>query len=333
MKRAFARGRGELVRALGLAFLCGGCLMACAAPAEQIVQTAAGRRASDLEVDGDPWRLLPGGAVAWFRFDPRSLSGVTYESDVNRLLLEHLPLSDGQGFQLTRDVEETVLGVYATAGADVAAVARGTFDAAQIEAAIEKKPSGASGRPILKTTFAGRVVYVADGWAMVPVTSRTLVFGTEVGVRRVIERIEEGRIQRSLPAWYEQMLEVKGAGFAWGIDLDAQPVPSTVRTKLDFLSGLRAGRLLGNFESPGLNLAGTLSYDSPDSAQKASVSLENWGQTLRVAGLVGALQSPSGGGSIRRLEARATGKETQVAVEVDERLIQTLLRGMQDLLQ
>jgi len=318
-------------RLLGVLCLAPCLLSACAAPPERILQTAAGRRAPEAEVDGDPWRLLPGGAVAWAHFDAQALARASFGAEANQLFVSHLPLSGGKDFDLGRDVDEMMLGVYATAGADVAAVARGRFDPARIAQAIAQNPKTQTGQPIQTNPFAGQVMYVSDGWAMVPVTSKTLVFGTEIGVRRVLERIEVSRLNRVLPAWYEQMLSEKAATLAIGIDLDAQPVPSVVRTRLVFLQGLRAGRLLGNFAEPGLNLAGTLSYDSPQSAQRAAVALEAQADALRRAELLLALlKMPR---PLRRLEARATGKDTQVVVEVDGRAIAAVLTRTDEVLQ
>jgi len=290
-------------------------LFACAAPAERIVVTAAGMEASPAEVDGDPWRLLPGGAVAWARIDARALARANFGAEVNKALAEHLPFSGGEGFDLGRDFEEVMMGVYATAGVDVAAVARGQFDAQKISDAIAQRPQAQSGSPILTNPFAGKKVFVADGWAMAVATEKTLVFGTEVGVRRVLERIQESRLTRSLPAWYEQMLQQKQASLILGVDLDAQPVPAVMRTRVAFLQGLRAARLLGNFADPGLNLAGTLTYDSPASAEKAAAGIEAQAAALRRAELLLALLKVSR--PLRRLETQATGKDTQIAAEVD----------------
>ncbi len=295
----------------------------CAAPPEQIVQTAAGRHATDADVDGDAWRLLPGGAVVWAHLDGRALAAASFGAEANQVLVGHLPLSDSGSFDLGKDIDELMLGVYATAGADVAVVARGRFDEKAIADAIEKKPTARNGRPIVVNAFAGQKVFVTDGWAMVPVTSKTLVFGSELGVRRVLERIEEGRLLRSLPSWYEQMLTQTAASLILGIDLDAQPVPSVLRTKLAFLDGLRAGRLLGNFADPGLNLAGTLTYDTPESATRGSQVLEAQVDALRRAELLLALlKIPR---PVRSLETRPTGKDTQLAATVDGRAIAALL--------
>ncbi|HSC89666.1 MAG TPA: hypothetical protein VLC09_20430 [Polyangiaceae bacterium] len=313
----------------GLALACLA-LPGCAAPPEQIVLTAAGRGAPDADVDGDPWRLLPGGAVAWVWLDAKALAAASFGTEANQVLVEHLPLSSKGDFNLGSDVDQVVLGMYATAGADAVAVARGRFDREGIAAAIAADPTARNGRPIQVNSFAGRKVYVTDGWAMVPVTKQTLVFGSEVGVRRVLERIEEGRLLRSLPSWYEQMLAQKTAALVLGVDLDAQPVPSVLRTKLAFLEGMRAGRLLGNFSDPGMHLAGTLTYDSPESAVRASAALEAQAAALRRAEmLLAMLKMPR---PIRSLETRATGKDTQVTVAVDGRAIAMLLTQTDEVL-
>lgn len=294
----------------------------CAAPQEQIVETAAGRRAAPEEVDRDPWRLLPGGAVTWGRLDVQAANEAVFAKELQTWFEHSLPVSGKLGIDFAQDVDEVVLGLYATAGSDVAAVARGRFEERALKEAIEQEPVNAGQRPIVTHRFAGQQVYVSGSWALAPITSATIVFGTEIGVRRVLERIEEGRLARVLPAWFEQMLEVKEASMVVGVDLDAQPVPSVLRTRLAFLDGLRAGRFLWNFQEPGLNGAGTLTYDTPASAQKAASGLGELSETLRRSELLLTLfQIPR---PFRRLEAQATDKDTQVVVEIDGRAIQAL---------
>src|SRR5690606_21276088 len=117
-------------------------------------------------------------------------------------------------------------------------------------------------------------------------TDRTLVFGTQLGVRRVLERVEEGRLKREVPTWFETLLSEKAASFQLGIDLDAQPIPATLGEKMPFMKGLRAARLLGNFRDPGMNLAGTLTYKAPIEASEAATVLNNLDEDLERYDLV-----------------------------------------------
>jgi hypothetical protein len=169
-------------------------------------------------------------------------------------------------------------------------------------------------------------MYVADQVAMSILTDETMVFGTQLGVRRVLERVEEGRLSRNLPLWYEALLEEGAAQFQLGIDLDSQPIPAAFGDKLAFLEGLRAARLLGNFKSPGVNVAGTLTYSEPKRAREAAEELASAREDLgKYALLFAALNIPQ---PIERLDARAADKETQIAVELEGEAVAKILDNM-----
>jgi hypothetical protein len=102
-----------------------------------------------------------------------------------------------------------------------------------------------------------------------------------------------------------------------------------VRTRLTFLEGLRAGRLLGNFADPGLNLAGTLTYDSPETASRAATTITEQNESLRRVDAVSAILGIPR--LLRRLEARPTGKDTQLVLEMDARVAQALLKSVDQL--
>jgi hypothetical protein len=232
--------------------------------------------------------------------------------------LDHLPVSRGSTIDPEKDVQRIHFGVYATVGADIAMIVTGNFEPKAIFDAIAKDPVARHGKRVQRTRFAGFDVFVLDGLALVPLTQRTLVLGTEIGVRRALERVESGRLVRPLPSWFERML-ASSAPVTLGVDLDAQPVPAVVRTRLSFLEGLRAGRLLGNFEAPGLNLAGSLAYDRPDTAMAAAADIQAKAASLdRYAVLMSVLGIPR---PLRRVRAQAVGQDAQVAVEVEGRAI------------
>jgi hypothetical protein len=306
-------------------FACLVLLLGCASKKEVIVITSEGRSASAAEVDGDAFGLLPSGAVVWLRADAKELFLAEFGEEVSRFMIASLPFAKGAGIDPKQDVDLVIGAMYATVGSDVVWICRGRFKKEATASAIAKNPESAMGRPIQSTRFAGATMYVADQVAMSILTDRTLVFGTQLGVRRVLERVEEGRLKREVPSWFEALLSEKAASFQLGIDLDAQPIPATLGEKLPFMKGLRAARLLGNFREPGMNLAGTLTYKAPIEATEAAKVLNNLDEDLERYELF--LRALGIKKPIEKLTARATDKDTQVTAEIDGRAIAKVLES------
>lgn len=318
--------RRSLLTVLALALLFGsGC-----ASTPEVVQKTTRKPAAAAAIDADPWALLPRGAVAWADLDATAAFAAPFAEEARAFWLDHLPVSRSVTIDPQKDVDRIRLGVYATVGADVAMIVSGRFEPKQIVAALAQEPLARHGKPIVRTRFAGFDMFVLEPLALVPLTERTLVLGTEIGVRRVLERVESGRLTPPLPSWFEKMLE-SSAPLTIGVDLDAQPVPAVIRTRLAFLEGLRAGRLLGNFESPGLNLAGSLTYDRPDTAVRAAADIEAQAAALdKYALLMSVLGIPR---PLRRVRAQAVGQDAQVVVEVEARAIAMVMARSKELSQ
>jgi hypothetical protein len=309
---------GRVVAAIAGLFILG-----CGSAQEVIQVTAEGRRASAQAVDEDAWRLLPPGGVVWLRGDAKSLFSAEFGAKLAELLTTSLPFAKGAAIDPAKDIDLVVGALYASAGSDVVAICKGRFRKASSAAAIKASPTSVAGLPIQSTVYAGETMYVVGQVAMAVVTDSTLVFGTQLGVRRVLERVEEGRLDRNLPPWYEELLLDPAAQFQWGVDLDSQPIPATLGKQLAFLRGLRAARILGNFREPGLNFAGTLTYTTPAAASEAAQLLSQLRNDLAEHELVFAALNISE--PIRRLKAQAVDKDTQVVAAVDGAAVLMLL--------
>lgn len=311
-------GRRSVLLGLGTLALAG-----CGKTEEVIVETAAGRRAPDAVIDQDAWALLPSGAITWMSLRAAELFRANFGPQVAALLNRTLPVPQGAGFDPVRDIDAIALGVYSMAGVDLAGIARGRFNAQALDQAVSAGAQTASGRPVARTLYAGRALYVSDGVGLTVLTPTTMAFGDETGMRRILDRIEEGRVARALPGWFEELLANQNAPFVWGSDLRANPLSNAARSEARFLDGLRAARLLGNFEEPGLNFAGTLTYDDEAAAERGTQALLSTGEALRTYGwlmaLIGVMQP------LRRLDAAPKGRETQVVAEVDGQAIASLL--------
>lgn len=319
-RRDCLRGLGAL--GLGVVGLAGVGLGACSKQEEIIVETAAGRRVDDARIDGDPWALLPSGAVSWWSLRARDLFASKLGGQVTALLQRTLPVPVGSGYEPSRDIEGIALGMYTLSGVDFAGIASGTFNAAGFEQAVAVGATTATRRPVTRTMYAGRPLYLSDGVGLTVLTPRTLAFGNEAGIRRVLDRIEEGRVARTVPPWFDELLSAE-APMAWGIDLGAHPLSDAARRDVAFLDGLRAARLLGNFEEPGVNLAGTLTYDTEEAAQRGAVTLRTTAESLRSYEMLMAILGMAQ--PLRRLDTQSKGREAQVVAEVDGAAAASLL--------
>ncbi len=328
MKRV-ARGRPPLSMIIGLALF--SAHVACSPAPERIVSAAELERPSDAEVDEDPWRVLPPGAVAWLRTDA-SIWKSDFGGDLAKALARRLPLIEAAGVVVERDVELIIGAFYASVQNDVALVAQGNFSPEAFErAAASMGAQGEGPKALSEVEFAGETMYVKEGAAVALLTKKTLVLGTQLGVRRVLELVEERRMGRSVPPWFQSLLAQPGAHLQLGVDLDAQPVPSVLRTRLPALNHLRAARLVGNYKGGGLNLAGSLTFDTPAAAQKAEAQIAQADEQLeRYRVVMHALDMPE---PFVEMKGKSTGKDTQFAVGLEAAFVSFLLTRGDSFLQ
>lgn len=288
--------------------------LGCGAAQERILVTADGPRPPFAAIDADPWALLPRGAVAWWR-----LQDEVFRSQLSELLLEFLsrtlPVSKAAQFQPEKDISLMVGSLYATAGSDFVAIYRGSFAHARFDEAFRHDPTTVAGKQLSVVQFAGATMYVSEHYGFSELSPQTIVTGTQLGVRRVLELVEERRMRRSLPVWFEELMEDSAAHFQVGVDLDAQPVPAVFRTDLEFMNHLRAARLVGNFDDPGLNFAGSLTFADPHSAEGAVAAVNDARKKLeQFEVLLKTLKIPD---PIDKLEAAQTGQDAQIVARLD----------------
>src|SRR6185503_4955182 len=170
-------------------------------------------------------------------------------------------------FSAQRDVSRIFGGLYAMQGADFCAVVQGNFDSDAIQRAADARTITISGAPLVKTSYAGNDVYTAGNIGFVVVTSHTVITGNETGIRRALDRLRRGKLERSVPSWMVDLMSTKNASMAFAGDLASQSTVDAASSKLPFLGKLNTVRILGNFQSPGMNFAGSLTYPDPQAAQ------------------------------------------------------------------
>ena len=313
-----------------LALALGAAAVACGSRPDVITKTGADRKLTDTEIDADPLALLPAGAIGVAYLDAKKLFASPFGQRLFTVAERRMPLPPSAGFDPRRDLEAMWAGFYSMQGADVAGVAVGTFDRQKIEAAADGTQTTPLGVPLVKTEYSGRVLYTAGEVGFSVLTARTALFGNDVGIRRSIDRIEEGRVRKQLPAALAKLLAAPSAPLVAGADFTSNPVPDAARQELGFLDGVRTLAVLGNFEEPGLNLAGTLSYDTPEAATRGAQNLVAFRGTLeRYAPFLALLGIPQ---PIRRLEAHANTNDVPFVMAVDGAAVAVLLDKAQELL-
>jgi hypothetical protein len=306
-----------------LLLLAAAVLLGCPKKDDVIIETAEGKELTSEDIDRDPIALLPGGFVGLAYLDAPQLYGSQFGPKVISLAERVVPVPASAGFDPRRDVQRVYVGLYSMQGADVAGVITGSFDREKIEQAARSAEKTPLGQPIVYSQYAGRNLYTAQNVGFVVLTRRTVLFGNETGMRRALDRIKEGRVKRELPEWLDEMMQTPNAPMAIGIDLRAQPVTDAIRANLPFLEGLETARMLGNFQSPGINFAGTLSYGNEEQARQGATKLEQFRQTLEGWGPLMAIFGIAQ--PIRKLEAQAKGSEAQFVMALDGQDVDKLL--------
>ncbi len=269
-----------------------------------------GEAVDPAEIDRDPMALLPSGIVVFGQVDLVALFQTPIGGDIAALVQALVPLGAESGFVPARDTERSLLGVYAMQGVDFCAVTQGRFDIEAIRRAADARAAAPSGQALVKSRYGQFDLYTVGNIGFVLLTNRTLLSGNETGMRRALERLRFKRLQRSVPEWMVGLSETKGSSFVVAGDFGAtpatapaspekkppfdpgptgsaaEPVLEAAASSFPFLSGLRALRLLGNFLSPGQNIAGALTNATNEKAQSGADSLRHLAELAQWANLL-----------------------------------------------
>lgn len=302
--------------------------LSCGRKQDVVVEAADRVKIDDADIDRDPLALLPGGAIGLIRVDARAFFASSFGQRLKAIADARIPLPKSAGFVPERDLTAVYVGLYSMQGVDSVAVAKGTFHPEAIERAADGTTMTPIGAPLVKTTYAKRTLYTSRNVGFVVLTEHTVLLGDETGIRRALDRISEGRIQHSIPRWAEDVLSTPNAPFASTVDLTKQAPAEALSKTLAFTSGLRTARVVGNFEPPGMNFAGTLTYPDAQAAQNASVAIQQVRQTISSYSFFLSLAGISN--PIQRLEAQPEGSDAKFVLVVEERAVQWAIGQVAD---
>lgn len=273
-------------------------------------------------VDEEPLDLLPSGGLLVGNLDARALFASSLGPQMAQVVANLLPLGRESNFVAQRDVSRVVGGIYAMQGADFVAVVQGNFDIASIEAAARAQAATPSGRPLIATPYGPFTLYTVANVGFVPLTQFTILSGNETGMRRALDRLRYGRLQNDLAPWLRELLAHERAAFVVAGDVGQQGVVQAAAGRLPFVNGLELVRILGNFEDPGMNVVGSLTYGTEDQAQAGAQSLD---EIQRLAAFASLLAVLGFGASLPAVDVAPQGTSVAFATKVDRTLAQLML--------
>ena len=278
-------------------------------------------------VDRDPLALLPRGVLVLGSLDAAAMFQSRWGAEAAQVVQTLLPLGPESNFVPQRDVTRVVSGLYAMQGADFCAVVQGNFDIPAIQRAVDARAIVIDGAPLVKTRYAGSDLYTANNLGFTLVTSHTVLSGNETGMRRALDRLRFGKLERSIPKWMLDLAETKNATMAIAGDLGAPGAVDVTSAKLPFLGSVRSVRVIGNFQPPGMNFAGTLSYADAAGATTAAQTLQ---QVQQVAQIASMFTSIGWGAAIPTPEIAVQKSDVAFTVKVNDSFVSALLKHFGD---
>jgi hypothetical protein len=312
-------------RLLGLALLLGVVSTAFSCKhndGDSVVVTGDGARLPSEAIDQDPLALLPGKPVVLGVVDVPAFLASPLGNEINRLAGKYVPLGQETGFVLQRDLKRLVGGAYSLAGVDVVAVAQGNFNPDLIRSAVERNVMTPGGVPLVHSKYAGNDVFTAGNVGFTVVTLHTMLIGNETGMRRALDRIRDNRLAREVPEWMTKLIETPQAATVLAGDVATEPRIAAAARMAPFLAGLSSFRIVGNFQPPGVNVAGTLSYSDAASAAAGANALRGFAQMSAIAGVLAIFGL---GAPIQNLQVENHDSDTSFVTSSDAESLARLL--------
>lgn len=290
----------------------------------------AGQRVDAARLDADPVSILPPGVLMFGYVDAAAMFHSSLGPDISNMVQSLLPLGPEANFVATRDVTKVFAGSYAMQGADFCAVLQGNFDVEAIRRSVDARATSLAGVPLTKSRYADADLYTAGNIGFTLLTAHTALSGNETGMRRALDRIRYGKLTRAVPEWMTTLGRTPGAAFALAGDFGAASPGSAALQTLPFLANASALRLIGNFQAPGMNFAGTLSFADEGSAANAQQAFDSLRSVSPFMSLLAAIGL---GISIPPIQSAQQGKDVGFTVAVDENTARVLIRKGGDMLR
>jgi hypothetical protein len=96
--------------------------------------------------------------------------------------------------------------------------------------------------------------------------------------------------------------------------------------QVPFLAGMKLVRVIGNFQPPGVNVAGTLSYADADSASRAAPAMRN----LQQLGQLLSLFTSWGLGAVPNPQIQQQNADVAFTMPIEDAFVHTMMRMAAD---
>lgn len=268
----------------------------------------------------DALALLPGNAIAVGSVDARAFFGSkTFGAELAKLVEKYVPIGQEAGFEASRDVDRITWASYSYQGVDVAAIVVGRFDEAKIKQVAASQTPTKMGAPLVVSQYAGRDVYTVSNVGFTMLSNERVVVGTESGIRRVLERIKDKRVNRDILPWMIATVETPGAAASLAGDFATQPAPQELLRQIPtpLAQNIKAIRVLMTFNEAGLQLAASGTYPDEPAAQAAAKHVEQAAGLAKWLALFGV--------KIQNVNISVEKSDVQVKLDVDDQSLKTLL--------
>jgi hypothetical protein len=285
--------------------------------------------AAPKTLDSDPLALFPSGPLALARVDAKAVFAAgTSGAELAKLAERFLPIGEEVGFSAARDLSAIYAGSYSMQGVDALVVLTGSFNVEKIQKAADDKTPLKGGTTLTASPYAGRTIYTSRNVGFSVLTPHTVLAGTEAAIRRALDRCRDGVPTRNLPDTLVSTLETAGADGALAADLSNNPIGSINLgpMQLPGTAGLKVTRVLVDFKAPGLNVAGTLTYDTEEHAQAGAEGLKKMAKF--VSGFAAIAPVPK----LQNFDAKADKLDVQAKFAVDDKALRDLLVALPGLL-
>ncbi len=212
-------------------------------------------------------------------------------------------------------------GVYSMQGVDMLATLTGRFDEAKITELAKSKTQLHTGGIIAAQQYAGRTLFTAADFGFTILSPHLVLAGTKTTIKRALDRIRDNHLSHDAPKWMLDTLATPAAAGALAMDTKAMPLSSlTGGFPLKGMDGMTNLRLLGNFQAPGMHVAGAATYADEAHAKAGADGLKSLFGSTAFTVMTSAL-----GVSIQNVTVTPAQNDAQIACTVDDASLKNFL--------